>query len=263
MPEDKYKLLRCSKNRHPVIEMVYTLNLDMIYDHYWDSPIVPPDLDRLPFINFETHYGDIIRKFQLTGGDTKSISTKIENMCKKILMMYCGGRLALECEKEFMSTQNRCMPALIWDYEVKILYHLEAMILFGRSSLDISTYVFAKLLLKSRKDSFNDFRKSLIRDSESKLLPLKEIISSNQSDVTSWLNIVCSNGESRSERDKIAHQAIIKIRYLPVAPESERVYCHVCINGKAIPLENFIKEVCAGVSHFCMSAEDIIIDQCV
>ena len=246
-----------------MIEMTNTLNLDMIYDHYWDSPIVPPDLDRLPFINFETHYGDIIQKFQLTSNDIKDISTKIENSCKKILMMYYGGQLALECENEFMSTQNRCMPALIWDYEVKMLYHLEAMILFGRSSLDISTYVFAKLLLKSRKDSFNEFRKSLIRDSESKLLPLKEIISSNQSDVTSWLNIVCSNGESRSVRDKIAHQNIVEIEYLPAYPESEREYCHVCINGKAIQLENFITEVCAGVTHFCMSAEDIIIDQCV
>lgn len=242
--------------------MANNINLNLIYDQYWDSPIVPPGWVRLPFKNFETHYEDIIKKFQLTDNQICIISAKIENTCKKILMMYYGSQLALECEKDFMSTQNRYMPALIWDYEVKILYHLEAMILFGRSALDISSYVFARLLLDYRTDSFNGFRKRINRNLESKLLPLKEIISSNQSDVTSWLNIVCSNEQSRSIRDKIAHQTIAQIDYLPTGPESEKEYCHVEINGKAIPLENFINEVCEGIFQFCISAEDIIIDEC-
>lgn len=245
-----------------MIEMNNTIDLGMIYDHHWNNPIVPPNWERLPFINFETHYDDIIKNFQLDGDEIGIISAKIENTCKKILMMWHGGQLTLEYENEFMSTQNGYMPALIWDSEIRILYHLEAMILFGRSALDIFTYVLTRLFLNSRIDSFNSFRKTLITDIEPKLLPLKDIILSNQSDETSWLNIVCSHEQLRSVRDKIAHQTIARIKYYPTDPKSDKEYCHVEINGKAILLDNFINEVCEGVFQFCISAEDIIINEC-
>ena len=245
-----------------MIEMTSTIDLYSIYGHHWDSPIVPPNWERLPFENFATRYDDIIQHFQLDDDEIGLISAKIENTCRKILMMHHGGQQTLEHEYEFMSTQDRSMPALIWDSEIRILYHLEAMILFGRSALDIFTYVLTRLLFNSRMDSFNNFRKNLITDIEPKLLPLRDIILSNQSDETSWLNIVCSNGQSRSVRDKIAHQTIVRIEYYPTDSKSDKEYCHVEINGKAILLDDFINEVCEGVFQFCISAEDIIINEC-
>ena len=242
--------------------MVNKINLGLIYDYHWSSPIVPPDWERLPFENFATRYDDIIQHFQLDDDKISQISAKIENTCRKILMMHHGGQQALEYENEFMSTQNRSMPALIWDSEIRISYHLEAMILFGRSALDIFTYVLTELFLNSRTDSFNSFRKTLITDIEPKLLPLRDIILSKQSDETSWLNIVCSNEQSRSVRDKIAHQTIVRIEYYPTDSKSDKEYCHVEINGKAILLDDFINKVCEGVFQFCISAEDIIINEC-
>ncbi|HJH31038.1 MAG TPA: hypothetical protein C5S50_02360 [Methanosarcinaceae archaeon] len=242
--------------------MANIINLDMIYDYHWNSPIVPSDWERLPFKNFATRYDDIIQHFQLGDDEICQISAKIENTCRKILMMYHGGQQTLEYEYEFMSTQNRRMPILIWDSEIRLLYHLEAMILFGRSALDIFTYVLTRLLLNSRMDSFNSFRKTLLTDIEPKLLPLKEIILSNQSDETSWLNIVCSNEQLRSVRDTITHQTTARIEYYTTDSKSDREYCHVEINGKAILLDNFINEICEGVFQFCISAEDIIINEC-
>lgn len=217
---------------------------------------------RLPFEKFATHFDEIIQLFHLDNTQIDTIAAKVENACKKILMMWYAGQKTIEWENEFILTQNRYCPALIWDDEVEFLYHLEAMILFGRSALDISAYVFATLLLNSRMDSFNRFRKSLMKVSDPKIVPLKNILLSKQANETSWLNILCGYERGRSVRDQISHQTIARIEYLESRPNSEKEYCHVVIYDKALPLKEFIDELCNGVIHFCISAEDIIIDKC-
>lgn len=139
---------------------------------------------------------------------------------------------------------------LIWDDEIELLYHLEAMILFGRSALDIVAYVFSTFLLGKRTDSFNKLCQSLMKASNSSLLELKEAIKSKESVEASWLNILRGGEKGRSVRDKIAHQTIANIEYREVKPTSEKEYCHVVVKDKAIPLERFIEEVTEGVIDF-------------
>ncbi len=237
-------------NKHIYLNLVY--GSDTPFRSAWS---------RLPFEKFPTHFDEIIQLFHLDSTQIDTMGAKVENACKKILMMWYAGQKTMDWENEFMSTQNRHFPTLIWDDEIEFLYHLEAMILFGRSALDISAYIFAKFLLNSRMDSFNHFRKALMNVSDPKVAPLKKILLCKQANKTSWLNILCGSKRGRSVRDKIAHQTIARIEYLETSSNSEKEYCHVVIYDKTVPLEEFIDELCKGVIHFCISAEDIIMDK--
>lgn len=214
---------------------------------------------RKPFRKLESRFEELTGKFSVEETQIDILVSKTENACRKILMMSKAGGKTINCENEIMSGQYRGSPVLIWDDEIELLYHLEAMILFGRSALDIAAYVFSTFLLGKRTDSFNKFCQSLMRTSNSNLLDLKEVIKSKESVETSWLNILRGSEKGRSVRDKIAHQTIVKIEYREIKPTSEKEYCHVVVKDKAIPLEKFVEEVTEGVIDFCILAEDIIL----
>ncbi len=238
-------------NEHIHLEFVYGFD---------DAPLrsIWP---RLPFEEFSTFFDRIIQLLHLDKTQIDIMGAKVENACKKILMMWTAGQKTIDWESEFMSTQNRECPALIWEDEIEFLYHLEAMILFGRSVLDLSAYIFARFLLGSRMDSFNKFRKAVIKAPDAKVTPLKDILLAEQVNETSWLNILCGIQRGHSVRDKIAHQTIARIAYLPTSSNSEKEYCHVVIYGNPMPLEQFVGELCGGVIRFCMDAEDMILDK--
>jgi len=239
------------------------LDLDLIYkpDSFTriDHDITPLFLrSRLPFRNMETHFERLINKYSITSENINIIARKIENTCRKLLMMSKAGKKAIVTENEIMVGQYRGSPVLIWNDEIELLYHLEAMILFGRSALDLSAGVFSKFLLDKKMDSFRDFYKALIKSANSELLTLKETLKSLSSDEPNWLNLLCSI-DGRSVRDKIAHQTIIKIEYREVKETSEKEYCHIIVKGNAIPLNRFIEEVTSGVIDLCIQIEDLIL----
>jgi len=183
---------------------------------------------------------------------------KIENTCRKILMMSKAGKRAIDCEREIMIGQDREFPALMWDDEIELLYHIEAMILFGRSALDVAAFVFSVFLIERRTDSFHKLCKLLKKASDPNLLNLQKRIITAESVKTSWLNILRSHEKGRSVRDKIAHQTTIRIEYERIRPDWEDLFCHVAVEGQRIFLEKFVDEVNNGVIDFCILAEDLI-----
>jgi hypothetical protein len=75
---------------------------------------------------------------------------------------------------------------------------------------------------------------------------------------SNWIYVLSSlNG--RSLRDQIAHQTIIKLDYQEISKNSDKVYCHINLNGKLVLLNEFVENVCSGVINFCLFTEDLII----
>lgn len=214
---------------------------------------------RKPFEELASKFDELMSEFSFDEPHLDILATKIENTCRKIVMMSKAGAKAINCEEEIMLGQDREFPTLIWDDEIELLYHLEAMILFARSALDMAAYVFSAFLLKKRIDSYNKFCQSVKNASDLKLTALREMINLKESIDTSWLNILRGREKGHSLRDKIAHQTIVKIEYQKIRSTDEDLYCHVVTRGKAIPLEEFVKEVVEGVIDFCLMAEDIVL----
>lgn len=185
--------------------------------------------------------------------------SRIENTCRKILMMSKAGIKTIDCEEEIMLGQDREFPALMWDDEIELLYHIEAMILFARSALDIAAYVFSAFLLKRRTDSLHEFCKLLMKTSDANLVDLQKAITSEGSVKTSWLNILRGREKGRSVRDKIAHQTAVRIEYERVKQDWEDLFCHVVVEDQTIALKKFVDEVNNGVIDFCILAEDVIL----
>jgi hypothetical protein len=60
-------------------------------------------------------------------------------------MMWEAGDRALQAEQEFYSTTLQSSPALYGEEALTLHYHLEALVVFARSALDIASPVFAEL----------------------------------------------------------------------------------------------------------------------
>ncbi len=197
------------------------------------------------------------------------VHAKIPNYCKKLYMMHLAGKKTLEREEQFIVTQFRESPALIWEDEIEILYHLESMIVLGRSALDIAAYIFGIVLLsplgKTRVDSFHNFAKRLLTQSDASLTKLRGILECADQDEQSWYRILVGTMKGRSLRDQIIHQTIVGIDYFETSPNSEREYCHVVIGRNPIltkvPLAEFVNGLRRGVINFILRAEDAIVER--
>lgn len=100
--------------------------------------------------------------------DSKINEEQYDRLCNKALichqkmnMMYYGREKAKEVRTDFESGQNMDVPALFGVDKTKLLFYTENMILSARSALDVSAYTFSHFLLNTRKDSFNDFAKTI------------------------------------------------------------------------------------------------------
>jgi len=234
-------------------------NLGSIY-----GPSLLEEYGREPFVLLESKLDDGLWLIELILEQEDILAAKVENSCRKLYMMNIAGKKTIEQEFEFIATQSRECPALLWDNEVDILYHLESMVLFSRSALDIASYIFAFFLLeplgKARVDSLNKFTKAIMTDKNPHLVDMKAKLGRLMKAKTSWLRILCGSEKGRSFRDKIAHQTIARIEYREAYPTSQRRYCHVMIDGHAIPLEEFISDLTKGVIGFFYDMEDLIIE---
>lgn len=82
-------------------------------------------------------------------------------------MMWHAGKEFLKAENEFYGTTIKEAPALFGESAVDVHYHLEAMVLFARSAMDIASTIFGWNLPdpfpKGRYDSFNKIIKEIVK----------------------------------------------------------------------------------------------------
>jgi hypothetical protein len=242
-------------------EMLRGKTLDLIYGPVAD---IKERYGREPGREIMNFFVNLVEQNKMDKEKEELLYSKVENYSRKLCMMDFAGEQAIVAERDFISTQNRECPSLIWEDEIKILYHLESMILFGRSALDIASYFFSSFLIKpygkKRLDSFNKLSKYIEKSNDESLLKLKQLLKDLGQDDFSTYRLLCGSERGRSLRDTIAHQTIIRIEYLETKENSEKEYCHVIINHVPIPLKLFISKICLEVMYIFFTIEDLIID---
>lgn len=181
---------------------------------------------------------------------SKWLESKLLTSCRKLCLMWTAGDNAVNAEQEFYAATFHETPALFGEDAINVHYHLEALILFARSSLDIAAGLFGFSLPapfpKGKFDSFNKLVKTIIKS-----LPDAEIsfaFKNMQKDQKSWFSILCGTEKGRSLRDKIVHQTEFPIDYTELNPPSEKERAIVRINrSEFLPLQEFINIVRNGV----------------
>ncbi|MGD1838007.1 MAG: hypothetical protein ACPKPY_08120 [Nitrososphaeraceae archaeon] len=232
--------------------------LDLIYG---PDCVLKSSYGKEPFRILYNTLDKLQDKFEVFDSDKiLIIKRKLLNSCRKLYMLHGAGVSAIKVEHDFIVSQDRECPALIWEEEIELLYHLEAMVLFARSSLDLGANIFANLMLEPfgtrRMDSFNDFSKFILKTSDEKLGAVRELISEMDNNEFSWLRLLCGSSKGRALRDKIAHQTIILVDYFEAEGKEDKEYCHVVINNIPFRLELFIHNICLGVYTFFFLAEE-------
>jgi hypothetical protein len=178
------------------------------------------------------------------------IAPKLWQSCRKLLLAWFGSEQALAAESDFYSSTFHDAPALFGEDAISVQYHLEAFILLARSAMDISAGIFGELLpapfRAGRFDSLNDLVKRIRKDCPAS--DLAKHFDDLADDPESWMSILTSLGESRSLRDKLAHQIEFPIHYVELDERSEKERPIVRLSKTvAIPLEEFIEEVRTGI----------------
>ena len=163
--------------------------------------------------------------------------------------MWQAGDWALEAEAEFYSSTLKESPALFGMDAVNVIYHLEAFVLFARSSCDVASDVFGSLLpppfTKNRFDSFNKLTKKIIDQGPE---DLSRYFQSLRDSETSWLSIISGSTRGRALRDQISHQIEFPIEYAEYKTNIEKEYPIVLLSkDNWIPLDEFIRHLRFGV----------------
>lgn len=197
--------------------------------------------------------------------DARRLCNKVDNYCKKLTMVHYASIQARAELREFESTENMEFPCLIWEYETKVLYHLEAMILLARSALDLAAYVCSNLLINKRNDSFNSFIRTIdkINSSTKQAEAIKNYFNTLNNSEFSAFRLLCGAEKGRALRDIVVHQTTLNIEYLETKPNSEKESCHIIVNKTAIPFEIFIDMICRGVMDIIFFLEDIISEKSI
>ena len=218
------------------------------------------EIERLPFSRINYYLNEIADKENMDVFTKGNLYSKIENASRRLLMMLIAKKRAKDSEFSARLDIGQIWAPLIGLYEIEALYHIEAMILFARSILDIFSYVSAYFLFNLRIDSFTKFCKKVIDSHNINLEPLKTKIESIIYDNNNWIHALSSISK-RSLRDKIAHQTIVKLKYKETSKTSDTVYCYINFNDNLIPLDQFLDRLCNGVIDYCLFIEDLIINK--
>jgi len=179
------------------------------------------------------------------------LKAKLLDSCRKLSMMWFAGDKVLETESEFYASTLKESPALFGEDAVNLHYHLESIVLFARSALDIASGIFGELLpapfQRKRFDSFNDLVKAITKGEER--LVVVRCFKLLRSLPYSWLSLIASI-DKRSLRDKIAHQMGFPIEYMELNPNSEKESAVIILDRKEdhfLPLPLFINSLREGV----------------
>lgn len=84
---------------------------------------------------------------------------------EKFNMMYVARKRVLKIKNEFEMTQNMDCPCLVGKDETNIRFYVESMILFTRAAFDYAAGVLSCYILTFKIDSFNEFRKYILKNS--------------------------------------------------------------------------------------------------
>jgi hypothetical protein len=231
------------------------------------SPLVYPDVPMFP--GFDETPGLRLESFlkSLPKEQADYLQRKLGDSCLKLCMAWLASDRALATEREFYSSTFHDAPALYGRDAIEVGYHLEAFILFARSSLDIGATVFAALhpLLpeKPRFDSFNKLTKALAarvkRDPEtSRQFAGAENLYRAHMDKNCWLSVLCGSQRGRSLRDKISHQTAFPIEYLELS-DSEKESAVVILGESFMPLPNFVQTIRDLLVHTLLALEADIV----
>ncbi len=199
---------------------------------------------------------------KIDGANVDYLEIKLFQCCRKLCFMWHAGDAALSAERDFYSRTIKDAPSLFGEDAIKVQYHLEAMVLFGRSSLDIASNLFGWTLpdpfIRKRYDSFNDLVKAIQKgDSLDSIATYFKDLRDNK---FSWLSFVADIERGRSLRDKIAHQTEFPIEYMELNPPSEKESPVVRIGKDSsdfLPLEDFVEELRKGVVSGFLTLEDL------
>jgi len=193
------------------------------------------------------------------------LKARLFDSCRKLSMMWYAGDQALEAEAEFYASTYHDSPALFGEDAINVHYHLEALVLFARSSLDIASRIFGELLPppfhRKSYDSFNDLIKAIVKGPDR--LGVSTFFEKLRVDPFSWLSLVADIQKGRSLRDKLVHQIGFPIEYMELNPPSEKESAVVMISkDRFVALPEFIDALRIGVTegfmlleHACVSTD--------
>jgi hypothetical protein len=229
------------------------------------------DLDVLVY--YKGAFGDRLTKLpgidlarfleaRASGGNNRLLEAKLWATCRKMTMMWIAGDKAMEAERDFYVPTIQDSPALFGEDAVIVHYHLEALVLFARSALDIASRLFGELLpppfRRKPFDSFNDLVKAIM--SGEYRLPVASTFEALRDDPFSWLSFIADVQKGRSLRDKLTHQIGFPIDYMELRPWSEKESAVVMIGkDKYLPLPQFIETLRGGVVNGFMLLEQICV----
>ena len=186
--------------------------------------------------------------FEISNETFHVLKAKLEQSSRKICMMWHAAEEAKRAESEFYSTTIKDAPALFGEDAIKVHYHLEAMVLFARSAMDIGATAFGWTLpdpfQRKKFDSFNKLIKEVVKIPD---FELASYFRKLREDETSWVSIIAGTEKGRSLRDKLAHQTEFPIDYIELNPYSEKRRPIVKFGEKQTPLDIFIESLCSGV----------------
>lgn len=170
---------------------------------------------------------------------------------QKINMMYYGRVKAEKVLSDFESGQNMDIPALFGMDKTKLLFYTESMILSARTALDVAAYTFSHFLLNKRKDSFNDFAKTILGSEDTKFFGLREFFEIEGDKNTSAYRLLCGITKGRSLRDIVVHQSNVRLEYDEYKENSEKEKLFIIIDKVSYDYEWFIE-------YFCKDVENIL-----
>lgn len=193
--------------------------------------------------------------------DLCDFQARLSRACRKLCLMWQATKYAAKAERDFYSETLQESPALYGQHAVVLTYHLEASVLFARSSLDIASRIFGWALPDPfpRRDfgSFNKLTKAIIKVNEPRCL--SSYLAELRNDPVSWLNIISGSTRGRSLRDQISHQTEFPIEYRELNSSSEKESPVVVIAHDAVPLELFLATLRDGVvKGFCTFEQECI-----
>lgn len=201
--------------------------------------------------NVARNIGDYIESLLLDDEQNNEryniLMNKVYVCHQKINMMWYGKAQALEALNDFEVTQNMTFPALFGRDEMRLLYNTESMILFARTALDAAAYVFSDIIFNSRKDSFNDFYKSIDRSEDERFYKLKEYFIKEAEDNISAFRLLCGVTRGRALRDIVAHQSNIKLFYSEYEKGNEHEKLFMIIDKQSWEYRFILEHFCEGV----------------
>lgn len=168
---------------------------------------------------------------------------------QKMRMMYYGREQAEEVLHDFEITQNMDVPALFGEERTRLLFYTESMILLARTALDVASYVFSHFILNTRKDSFNDFAKTIIKSDRDDISELKDFFEKEGEDNTSAYRLLCGITRGRALRDIVAHQSNVKLEYHEYRENSDKEKLFIVIDKCLYAYDWFLGDFCDDVDH--------------